>query len=222
MPRFFYTARDVTGKKITGVEEASSQEEVVGRLQAKDLIVVSILSEPKEGAPAFKEPGQQKEKFRPQHSGIKDEDLTLFCRQLATLLGAGVTILKSLDIISQQVSSRKLQVVMRDLQRNMEAGISLHETMAKHPKVFNELWVNLVESGEASGNLAIILSRLANYLERMEAFRRKVVSALVYPVILTVAGLGALLFLSVKIIPTFAELFKGFNVELPALTKILL
>jgi type IV pilus assembly protein PilC len=222
MPKFSYIARDTTGKKITGVEEAGSQEEIVGRLQAKDLIVVNIVSDHKEGAPAFKEEGQRKAKFRPQHSGVKDEDLTLFCRQLATLLGAGVTILKSLDIISQQVSSRKLQQVLRDLQRNMEAGVSLHETMAKHPKVFNELWVNLVESGEASGNLAIILSRLANYLERMEAFKRKVISALIYPVILTVAGLGALLFLSVKIIPTFAELFKGFNVELPALTKILL
>jgi type IV pilus assembly protein PilC len=104
----------------------------------------------------------------------------------------------------------------------MEAGLSFHEAMAKHPKVFSELWVNLVESGEASGNLAVVLSRLATYLERAAAFKTKMISAMIYPAILLVASIGALIFLSIKIIPTFAILFKGFNIELPLLTKILI
>jgi type IV pilus assembly protein PilC len=104
----------------------------------------------------------------------------------------------------------------------MEAGLSFHEVIARHPRVFSELWVNLVESGEASGNLAVILNRLASYLERNTGFRKKLISALIYPAILMCAGLGALLFLTVKIIPTFAELFKSFNLTLPFITRILM
>jgi type IV pilus assembly protein PilC len=108
-----------------------------------------------------------------------------------------------------------------DLTKNMEAGLSFHEAMAVHPKIFSDLWINLVESGEASGNLAIVLSRLAAYLEKAMEFKRKIISALIYPAILTVAGIGALLFLSIKIIPTFAEIFKSFNITLPFLTQLL-
>lgn len=218
MPKFTYIARNYKGEKITGTEEASSQEEVVGRLQSRNLLVVSIISDE---AAVAKSGISAKVKIKTKHYGISRDDLVLFCRQLATLLGAGVTILKSLDIISQQVSSKKLYNVIKDSQKNMEAGLSLHEAMAKHPQVFSELWVNLVESGEASGNLALILNRLASYLERMAAFKTKVISALIYPVILMCAAVGALLFLTLKIIPTFAELFKGFGTELPALTKVI-
>jgi type IV pilus assembly protein PilC len=146
----------------------------------------------------------------------------IFCRQLATLLSAGVTILKSLDIISKQIASRKFYNVIKELEKNMEAGTSLYEAMSKHPKVFSELWVNLVESGEASGNLAVVLGRLASYFERDAAFKRKLISSLMYPVVLAIAGIGALLFLTIRIIPTFADLFKGFNITLPLLTRILM
>lgn len=221
MARFIYSVRDRSGKKISGYEEAPSQEELISRLQNKDLLVISVM--PAEGKAAdsdsLKSGGKTKSSIK--HQGITNEDLTLFCRQLATLLSAGVTMLKCLDIIGQQVASRKLFNVIKELQRLMEGGLSLHEAMAKHPKVFSELWVNLVESGEASGNLALVLSRLASTLERMEAFKKKVGSALIYPMILFLAGSGALLFLTIKIIPTFADLFKGFKLELPLLTRIL-
>jgi type IV pilus assembly protein PilC len=216
MARFSYVARDHKGEKVSGVEDAMSQEEMIGRLQGRNLLVIAVTAEEKAGA---KPEIGAKVKTQLRHHGIKNEDLMLFCRQLATLLGAGVTILKSLDIISQQVSSRKLYNIIKDLQKNMEAGLSLHEAMAKHPQVFSSLWVNLVESGEASGNLALILTRLAGYLERLASFKSKVISSLIYPIILLCASMGALLFLTLKIIPTFAELFKGFKAELPALTK---
>jgi len=219
MPRFFYIARNKSGQKQTGVEDASTQEEAIIRLQAKDLFIVSIFPEGTEKG--ISSEIILKAKFKPKHHRIKYDDLVLLCRQLATLLSAGVTILKSLDIISQQVSSRRLYGVIKDLQKDMEAGLSFHEAMAKHKTVFSELWVNLVESGEASGNLAIVLGRLASYLERNAAFKKKLISAIIYPVILMVAGLGALLFLTIKIIPNFAELFKGFNIKLPLLTRML-
>jgi len=221
MPKFFYIARDKSGTKKTGFEEGANQEEAVGHLQAKGLVVVNVTPEVKEGG-GLRPEVVEKSKFKVRHYRVTTDDLTLFCRQLATLLGAGVTVLKSLDVISQQVSSRRLYNVLKDLEKNMEAGLSLHEVMAKHPQVFSELWVNLVESGEASGNLAVILNRLASYLERIAAFKKRIISSLIYPVILMLAGLGALLFLTIKIIPTFAEVLKGFNVTLPFLTQLLI
>ncbi len=221
MPRFFYIVRNKSGKKDTGVEEASTQEEAINRLHAKDLIVINIFPEHKEGITGISPEVISKAKSKLKHHRITSDDLVLFCRQLATLLGAGVTILKSLDIIAQQVSSRRLYSVIRELQKDMEAGLSFHETMEKHPTVFSELWINLVDSGESSGNLAMVLSRLAGYLERNASFKKKVISAFIYPTVLMVAGLFALLFLTIKIIPTFAELFKGFNITLPPLTRIL-
>jgi len=225
MAKFFYIARDAAGTKVTGTEEATSQDELITRLQSKNLIVVST-NQVEDAAVAVNKllsgtGGGVNVKFKVKHYGINSEDMMLFCRQLATLLGAGVTIFKSLDIISKQIASKKLFTVIKSLQRNMEAGLSFHESLAKHPDVFSELWINLVESGEASGNLAFILNRLAIYLEKAEAFKRKIVSALIYPMILLFAGIGALMFLTIKIIPTFAELFKGFNTELPFLTQML-
>ncbi len=221
MPKFAYVARDSKGTKITGSEEATSADELIGRLQLRNLVVVNIIPELKEQAVAvtLQAAGRQR---RYRHYGVTGDDLVIFSRQLATLLGAGVTILKSLDIISKQVYSRKFYNVLKELQKHMEAGLSFHEAMSRYPKVFSELWTNLVESGEASGNLAVVLNRLASYLERRAAFKRKVISGLIYPIILMIVGLGALLFLTVKIIPTFAELFKGFNVKLPFLTQMLI
>jgi len=216
-----YIARDKTGKKISGIEEAISSEELVLRLQAKNLIVVNVSPEVK-GTEEKSEFASAGAGTRRMHGGLGEADLVMFCRQLATLLGAGVTILKSLDIICKQVSSRKLFNIVKNMMKDMEAGLSLHEAMAKHSKIFSDLWVNLVESGEASGNLAVVLNRLAGYLERNAEFKKKIISALIYPVILLCAGLGALFFLTIKIIPTFAEMFSGFNIELPLLTKILI
>lgn len=228
MAKFFYIVRDSGGKKISGVEEANTREEVIARLQAKNFFIVDVASDEAKPVPSAA-PAQQlpagttvQRRKRKMHRGINGNDMVLYCRQLSTLLGSGVTILRSLDIISQQISSRRLFDVIKQLEKSMEEGLSLHEAMAKHPAVFSDLWINLAESGEASGNLAVVLSRLASYLERDAAFRAKVISALIYPVILLLAGTGALLFLAIKIIPTFAQLFEGFKMELPLLTKILI
>lgn len=221
MPKFYYVARNRAGVKETGIEEGLTQEEAVVKIQAKGLIVVNVIPE---GSELFTGPSGKpiKARFKPKHRGVTSEDRMLFCRQLATLIGAGVTILKSLEIISKQVASSKLYNVSMDLKKSMEAGLSFHEALAAHPKVFSGLWINLVESGEASGNLAVVLNRLAAYLEKDMEFKRKVISALIYPAILSVAGTGALLFLTIKIIPAFAEIFKGFNITLPFLTQVLL
>ena len=221
MPKFYYVARNRSGVKETGTEEALNQEEAITKIQSKGLLIVNVIPENTDSAEGPYVNSLVKAKFKPRHNKITNEDLTLFCRQLSTLIGAGVTILSSLNIISKQVASKKLYDVILDLTKNMEAGLSFHEAMAIHPKVFSDLWVNLIESGEASGNLAVVLGRLAAYLEKSAEFRSKVISALIYPAILTLAGVAALLFLSIKIVPTFAEIFKGFNLKLPMLTQLL-
>lgn len=221
MPKFFYIARDRAGKKDSGVEEAATQEELVNRLQSRDLIVINVVPEAKDAVLAEALDTGPKAKTT-KHYRITNEDLVLFCRQLATLLAAGVTILKSLDIICQQIASRRLYNIIQDLKKDMEAGLSFHEAMGKYPVAFSELWVNLAESGEASGNLAMVLNRLAGYLERNAAFKQKIISAMIYPMILLAAGVIAVLILTIKIIPTFEELFKGFNLTLPLLTRIII
>ena len=220
MPKFFYIARNKLGNKESGAEVAASEEEALAQLQARDLIVVNIFPETKEEF-GFKEEIVKKKFARKKHYRIKNNDLVIFCRQLATLLGAGVTILKSLDIIAQQVASHRLYEIIKSLQKDMEGGLSFHEAMAKHPQVFSDLWTNLVESGEASGSLAGILGRLAEYLERVAEFKRKIISMLIYPIVLMSAALVALLILTFKIVPTFSGIFKDFKVKLPFLTMAL-
>jgi len=222
MPKFYYIARNRSGDKETGTEVCSNQEDAVSKIQSRGLTVVSVIPETADSPSGPEVSNTTKIRTKSKHGRVTSDDLALFCRQLSTLLGAGVTILKSLDIISKQVASKRLYAVIVDLNKNMEAGLSFHEAMVKHPKIFSDLWVNLVESGEASGNLAVVLSRLATYLEKTEEFKRKIVSALVYPAVLTVAGLGALFFMSIKIIPTFTEIFKSFGITLPLLTRILI
>lgn len=221
MPKFYYIARDRAGVKESGTEEGITQEDVVNKIQSKGLIVVNIIPQ---SAELVKESGDKnitKSRIKPKHGRISSDDLTLFCRQLSTMIGAGVTILKSLDVISKQVASSKLYTVIMGLVKSMEEGLSFHEALALHPKTFSDLWVNLVESGEASGNLAVVLNRLASYLEKEAEFRRKVISAMMYPAILTFAGLAALLFMTLKIVPTFAEIFSSFSITLPLPTQIL-
>jgi type IV pilus assembly protein PilC len=196
---------------------------VVGRIQGMQLVLLEIYPEGSvQGAGVAAQTSLKVAGQGNKHFGINSDDMVLFCRQLATLLGAGVTILKSLETISKQISSRKLYTVIGNLRKSMEGGASFHESLAKEPTVFSDLWVNLVESGEASGNLAIILDRLALYLERNAEFTRKLISSLIYPCILLGASFLAMLFLTIKIVPTFAEVFKGFNMTLPGPTLVLI
>lgn len=223
MANFSYTARDKAGNKVNGLEEGATQDEVINRLQAKGFVVLGVTLEAgKDILNKVDLNAARKAKSTPKHNNITGEDLTLFCRQLATLLGAGVTILRGLNIISQQVASKRLYIVIKDLEKNMEGGLSFHETMTKHPKVFSDLWVHLVESGEASGNLAVVLTRLAGYLERNAGFKKQMISSLIYPAILFIAGVAALLFITIKIVPTFSEIFGSFGIKLPFLTVILI
>ena len=222
MPKFSYICRKNTGEKEAGVIEGPSQDDVVSQLQKKGLFVTSIIpfDVGKKDISFIKEPTTVKKQFT--HSGISDNDLVLFARQLAMLLGAGVSLLRSLDVISKQVDSKKLFGIIGQIRQDMEGGRTLRDSLAKYPEVFSPLWVNLIETGEASGNLPNVLDKLAFYLEESVGFKRKIISALVYPAILLFVAVSAVLFFILKIVPTFAKILDSFGVPLPMATRLLI
>lgn len=222
MPKFSYICRKPTGEKEAGVIEGVGQDEVVAQLQRKGFFITSIIpfDVGRKDAAAVQEARTVRKQFT--HPGVNSQDLVLFARQLAMLLGAGVSLLRSLDVISKQVDSKKLAGIVNQISQDMEAGRTLRDALSKFPALFSALWINLVETGEASGNLPMVLDKLAYYLEEGANFKGKIVSALLYPGILLFVSLSAVFFFIVKIVPTFANILVNFGVELPLPTRILI
>ena len=214
MPFFKYIARDKTGKLIEDTIETVSQEDLLNSLQARGLFVVSlaVVSKVKD----------TKEVRKRYHRAVKVSDLLMFSKELAVLLGSGVTLIKSLDILCKQIESRLLLYAIEQIKKDIEGGYTFQNALKKHTKIFSEFWIHLVETGEASGHLPASLEELAGYLEESEALRKKIVSAMVYPLMLMCVAVVAIAIFLFKIIPVFSEIFKGFNVELPLLTQIII
>lgn len=213
MPILTYSARDQKGNLVRGDSEARTKEELARSLQAKGYVVVSI--------------EQKKEALRPVkakkklHRNVRIDDLTIFARQLAVLLEAGVPILKAINILEQQVESQSLLKACKSIEEELKSGISLKEAIAKHPKIFSQMWIDLIETGEATGQLAFVLQKLADYFEQVWALRKKVTSALIYPLVLIVMAIAAILIFMYKVIPIFAAIYKGFG-QLPFLTRVVI
>lgn len=220
MAQFFYKVRTGEGKLESGSMKAVNEDNLVTALQGRGYVVISVSK--KEGeikSPAREKKGEPTPRKRKFHSRIKTDDMVMFSRQLATMLEAGVTLLRSLGIISQQIESRQLYTTVEEMRKDIERGKTFRDALSKHPKVFSRFWVNLVETGEASGHLPSSLDQLVKFLETSGSIQRKVVSALVYPAVLSVVAVGAIVIFMVKIIPIFGEMFTSFNIDLPPLTQ---
>jgi len=225
MPKFSYIARTKDANRDTGIIEAPGQDEAVAILQRKNLIVTSIVKIEKSSSASDKNKvslfsKEPKQKFR--RRGVSSGDLVLLARQLSMLLGAGVSLMKALTVTQKQIDSKKLNDCISEMSKDMEAGRTFKDSLAKHKSVFSDLWLYLVETGEASGNLPKVLDHLANYLEEKQAFKTKIISALMYPCILFLVALGAVLFFVMKIVPTFTKILTSMNVALPLPTQILI
>ncbi|MBM3251552.1 MAG: type II secretion system F family protein [Candidatus Omnitrophica bacterium] len=216
MPYFRYVVSDKEGKRKTAVEEAADKDSLITRLQAQGQFVINISPTTGTRTTGFK----VKQAFT--RSRIKLEDLVIFARQLSTMLNAGVTLLKSLEVISMQVESKKLSDTIVRVRLDLEKGSSLSQSLAKYPKVFNNFWVSLSEVGEASGTLPLVLDRLASYLEQKADFERAILSAMLYPAILVVICIIALTVFSFVIIPRFNTIFTSFSIKIPTLTAFVL
>jgi len=219
MPQFSYVAKTKDARTIKEVVVAPSQAELVGRLRQRGLFVVSVseVKEKTKSASAFSFSSRAKGK----RNNIKLYDLTFFARNLSTTLYSGVTLLRSLEILSFQTESFKFEKILQEISKAVKEGLSLSEAISKYQAVFSPLWRGIVEVGEASGNLPFVLEKLASYLEMRMEFERKIKSALVYPSILLLAAVIAISVFFTVILPKFSMLFKQFGVELPLLTKLL-
>ena len=210
MPSFAYVARETsTGREIRNSVDAATEQAAITALLNRNLLVVSI---------------QEKVGKKGTTAGGKValQDLVVFTRQLATMIDAGLAMVQSLQSLAEQTSNKVMRDVIKDICSRVEAGDSFSEALTKHPKVFNKLFVCMVGAGERGGLLAEILSRLATYLESTARLRRKVKSSMMYPVVVTVVAIGITIFLLVKVVPVFGEIFSSFNAKLPVPTQVLI
>src|SRR5436190_2583312 len=210
MPSFVYVARETaSGREIRSSVEAATEQAAVAALLNRNLLVVSI---------------QEKIGKRGKTSGgrVALADLVIFTRQLATMIDAGLAMVQSLQALAEQTTNKVMRDVIKDVCTRVEGGDSFSEALGKHPKVFTRLYVCMVAAGERGGLLAEILSRLATYLESTARLRKKVKSAMMYPTAVTLIAIGITIFLLVKVVPVFGEVYKGFGRELPGPTKFLI
>ncbi len=217
MPDFLYKARDSDGNLVQGTMIAEMENEVIEILQRRGLLITSvqeIIVKPKSKGINLK-----LGKAISLSTKVKTDDLCIFARQLGTLLNAGVPLLRSLAVLGKQVGSAPLRDAVEKIKEDIQSGSTLKDALAKHPKVFNSFWVNLVGTGEASGQLPSVLEQIAQYFESSGELHRKVVSALTYPAILMVVCTGAILVFVLKIVPVFADMFESFGTELPPITQ---
>uniref|UniRef100_A0A7V0Z7M2 Type II secretion system F family protein n=1 Tax=candidate division WOR-3 bacterium TaxID=2052148 RepID=A0A7V0Z7M2_UNCW3 len=210
MPTFVWKGRTATGASASGELTAQSQADVVAALRQKKIIPTSIkIKEEKKGFALF-------------GGRISKRALSVFTRQFATMLNAGLPLLNSLEILSKQTESVGLKRVLDEVRTDVEGGLSLADALRRQPKAFDNLYVNMVESGETGGALDTILQRLATYLEKTVALQRKIKGAMVYPAIISIVAVGAIAVLLIFVIPIFAKMYQGVGRELPAMTQLVI
>jgi len=213
MITFSYQARDSHGKIVSGIQDALNEDNAVTSLMNRGLMVLSL--QKKAAATRSKK----------RIWSVKETDLVLFTRQLATMIEAGISLVQALTALYEQSDpkrQRNLRCVISDVTTRVQGGETFHDSIAKHPRVFNRLFVSMVKAGEAGGLLAEILDRLAGFLEASARLRKKVKSAMTYPVIVVCIALAITTFLLVKVVPIFGEIFKDFGAKLPAPTQFLI
>lgn len=232
MPRYSYVAMDSRGKETKGVLEVASQNEAINRLKEMGYFPTKVVEDKgkakkAKGAPG--RPGQKKKGMSlnieiPGFSGVKSKTLSVFTRQLATLVDAGLPLLRGLRVLEKQEPNPTLKRIIGELGYSIEGGSTFSEGLAQHPKVFNRLFVNMVKAGELGGVLEVVLARLAEFMEKAEKIKGKVKAALFYPVAVMVVAVGVLAVLLVFVVPKFKAIFAEMlgGAGLPAFTEFVL
>ncbi len=238
MPKFSYVAMDSRGKEQKGVLEVASQNEAIARVREMQLFPTKIVEVDKPREKAAQKPavGGAKAKGKgrkgqisinikiPGTGGVKSKVLTTFTRQLATLIDAGLPLLRGLRVLEKQERNATLRGTIGQLAESVEGGSTFSEALAQHPKVFNRLFVNMVKAGELGGVLEVVLNRLAEFQEKAQKIKGKVVAAMFYPVAVLLVAVVILGVLTVFVIPKFKEVFAGLGDgrPLPAFTEFVL
>ncbi len=213
MAVFRYSAKDNTGRLISGVIEADTDAMVVERLRDMGFFITNL-----------ERTVERTDVFQSLQGlfGIGLKDLAILSRQFATMINAGLSLVRTLSILEQQSSNRRLKEIVAQVRVDVEGGRPLSDAMGRHPKAFSSLYVNMVKAGETGGVLDEVLERIANYMEKEQALRSKIKAAMVYPLLLSTAALGGLFFMTIVILPQFESLFKelGGSGQLPLPTQM--
>lgn len=209
MPVFAYSARSASGELMNGEIDLPTRDEVVGYLVRQRLRPVSVNTKPREINVTF-------------GTGIKTREVVIFTRQFATMINSGLPLVQSLTILAEQTENKNFQKIIVQVLNDIQAGQTLADSMRKHPKVFTELYVNMVAAGEAGGILDTILLRLATFLEKNDALVRKIKGAMTYPAVMLFVVVIATTILLWKVVPVFATIFTQAGLELPGPTRVVL
>jgi type IV pilus assembly protein PilC len=235
MPKYSYVALDSRGQESKGVIDVASQNEAIGRVKEMGLFPTKIFEAEKvkeKGGKKAAAPGKKGKGKKgsmdiqikiPFLSGrIKPKVLTTFTRQLATLVDAGLPLLRGLRVLEKQERNRTLKDILGELSLSIEGGSTFSEALAQHPKVFNRLFVNMVKAGELGGVLEVVLKRLAEFSEKAQKIKGKVKAAMFYPCAVMVVAVGILTLLMVFVIPKFKDVFSGMGMKLPWFTDFVM
>jgi type IV pilus assembly protein PilC len=219
MQTFHFEAMDATGQEIRDEINAENEEQAQATIREMGYFVTKIAIKKGRKEAAGKK-GGKKRSFA--IGSVKTKHLSAFTRQLSILQNAGLPILRSLRILESQSKGGRLKNSLIDTCEEIESGSTLSEAMAKSPKAFDRLYVNMIKAGEAGGALEVILQRLADFMERSEALKRKVKGAMIYPIVVIMVAVLILSFIMISIVPTFKEIFIDFGTELPQATQLLI
>ncbi|MBI2902028.1 MAG: type II secretion system F family protein [Candidatus Methylomirabilis oxyfera] len=212
MPIFAYRGRARGGRLITGQVEANTPHAVAAQLRERRIMATSVKQTP--------EPLRLK---IPGFGGkVKDKELTVFTRQIATMINAGLPLVQSLEVLASQQSNKQLKKVLTKIREDVEEGATFADSLKRYPAIFSPLFASMIEAGEAGGFLDTVLNRLAGYIEKSMTLRRKVKGALIYPAVIITVAVTVVIFLLIFVIPTFKALFEGFGAALPLPTRIVL
>ncbi len=237
MPKYNYVAMDAHGKESKGTLEVASQNEAIARVKEMNLFPTKIVEIDK-----VKEKAKPDKKGKPAKAGkkgkgmnisikipgiggkVKPKVLTTFTRQLATLVDAGLPLLRGLRVLEKQEKNPTLKGIIGELALAIEGGSTFSEALAQHPKVFNRLFINMVKAGELGGVLEVVLNRLSEFMEKAQKIKGKVIAAMFYPVAVLIVASGILMILMTMVIPKFKEVFQGMleGSQLPAFTRLVM
>ena len=209
MPSFVWKGKNRFGAFQEGILIADTRDAAVATLRRQNVQLTSI-----------REKGKEIRLLPKMPLGIKQKRVAIFTRQFSVMLDAGLPLVQCLEILGEQEEDRNFREIIQQVRTDVESGSSLADSMRKHPKAFNNLYVSMIAAGEAGGILDIILQRLATYIEKVVRLNNQVKSALIYPVTIIVIAVGVVAIILWKVIPVFAQMFAGLGGELPFLTRV--
>jgi len=226
MPSYAFEAANTAGKTQKGTIEADNSEDAIKKIRSQGLFPTAVREqkEAKKAAAAKKklQAGAKKKKRAITIGGVNQKQLTLFTRQMSTLQDAGLPLLRSLQILEDQQKPSKLKNVLDDVCEAVSSGSSLSEAFNQHPKVFKRLYVKMVAAGEVGGVLDVVMRRLAEFMEKAQRLKRRIIGAMIYPSVVILIAVAIVTGIMYFVIPKFQEIFADFDIELPALTKWLI